>query len=82
MTLVPPDTSVDFSTNPQWLTVVPPYLYWSTNDGKLQRIPETGGTVTTLVASGVNPTVRITADADSVYWVSANADQLERTRVR
>jgi hypothetical protein len=66
----------------RYIAVVPPNLYFTTADGTLKSIPEQGGAVTTVVASDVNPDVRIGADNDSVYWVSSAADQLRRTRVR
>jgi len=79
-TLVPP--SEDPNDAARWIAVVGSNLYWSTAGGALRSVPQAGGTVTTIVASGVDPDTRIAADSDSVYWVSANATSIERTRVR
>jgi hypothetical protein len=82
--LPPAGTDFDsiFAQSARYLTVIPPNLYFTTGDGALKRMATSGGPVTTVVASGVNPDVRISADADSVYWVSAAGDRLLRTRVR
>lgn len=79
--LLSPDPN-DLDHSPRFLAVVPPNLYFTTADGALKSIPQAGGAVNTVVAGGVNPNVRIAADANSIYWVSTNADQVRRTRVR
>jgi hypothetical protein len=75
--LVPPElTENAFDTSPRQIVVLPPNLYFTTGDGKLKRVAESGGAVTTVVESGVNPNIRISADANGIYWVASGADQI------
>jgi hypothetical protein len=82
VTLVPPPAVLDLNKINHWIAVVPPNVYWSTADGTLMRVGQAGGAAHTVIAKGVNPNVRLMADSDSIYWVSAAGDAIHRTRVR
>lgn len=75
------------TTNTSTLAILPPFVVAVTDPGALVTFPLTGGTMATLVPSGVwsrddYGLPRLAVDADSVYWISADRTSISRTRVK
>lgn len=63
--------------DPRNLAVDDSHVYWTTGDGKVQRVPKVGGAVETLASDQDSPGA-VTVDATSVFWINEAGGKVMR----